>query len=79
MATVALNQVPDQVIERLRKLAADHGADFEIEAVRCLERGLTEREQTEQELRELRELRSQQKGVWLTDEMINAAKREGLA
>lgn len=77
MARIALNAVPDELVERLSRLAAEHGADVQDEALRCLERGLSEREQVEAELREIRALREQTPNAWVTEETIRAARDEG--
>jgi hypothetical protein len=77
MQAVSVNLVSDELIERLQRLAQEHGSDVQLEAIQCLERGLTESEQIEFDLKELRELRSKFKSVWLTDEIIRAARDEG--
>ena len=79
MGTIAIDTVPDDVLARLRQFAERHGSDLHAEALRCLEKGLAERELVEAELAELRALRERTKGVWLTDEAIRAARSEGRA
>jgi hypothetical protein len=77
MQALALNQLSDELIDRLRRLAEEHGSDVQSEAIQCLEKRLSEREQIETALKEIRELHEQTKGVWLTDAMIRAARNEG--
>ncbi len=77
MQAISLNLLSDELVQRLIRLAEEHGSDVQSEAIQCLEKGLSEREQIETELKELRELRGQTKGVWLTDAMIRAARDEG--
>jgi hypothetical protein len=79
MANIALDAVPDELVERLSRLAAEHGADVHEEALKCLERGLSEREQVEAELREIRAIREQSPNAWITEETIRAARDEGRA
>lgn len=77
MATIALDQLPEHLVERLQRLAKAHGIGVQDEAVKCLERGLSEVEQVEAELREIRKFRESMPDVWLTDEMLRAARTEG--
>ncbi|MGB7159132.1 MAG: hypothetical protein WBD40_13770 [Tepidisphaeraceae bacterium] len=77
MATIALEKLPKEMVERLQRLAQEHGLIVEDEALRCLERGLSETEQVEAELREIRKLRESMPKVWLTDEILRAARDEG--
>lgn len=79
MATLALNSIPDGTLTRLRQLATETGLDVEAEAVRCLERGLSEREQVEAQLKEIRAIREGTSGAWITDDVIRAARDEGRA
>jgi plasmid stability protein len=74
---LTLEKLPDELVERLRRLASEHGSDVQSEAIQCLEKGLSEREQIEADLKEIRELRAQSNGVWMTDELIRAARDEG--
>jgi hypothetical protein len=79
MATIALDSVSDEVLARLRRLAERDGSDLADEVLKCLEKGLSERERVEADLEELRSLRGQMKGAWVTNEMIRAARDEGRA
>ena len=79
MGVIALEKLPKAMVERLERLAQEHGLVVEDEALKCLERGLSESEQVAAELREIRKFRESMPNVWLTDEMIRAARDEGRA
>ena len=77
--TIELEKLSKETVERLQRLAQQHGLGVEDEALKCLERGLSEIEQVETDLREIDKLRESMPNVWLTDQMIRAARDEGRA
>lgn len=77
MAAIQIKELPPNVAERIAKLAEERGSKVEDAALMCLERGVSELEQVQTELNEIRKLRESVTGVWLTDEMIRAARDEG--
>jgi len=79
MAAIELEKLPKATVDRLARLAHQHGTKLEDEAVKCLERGLSESEQVEADLEDIRNLRESisAKGVWLTDEFLEQAINEG--
>ncbi len=79
MTTLNLTAVPDTVVDRLRALAEQDGTDLIAAAVRCLERGLSDRELAEADILELRGLRAQNPDAWVTEDSIRAARDQGRA
>jgi histone H3/H4 len=77
MMTIELEQLSKDTVERLQRLAQQHGLRVEDEALKCIERGLSEIEQVELELLEIRKLRESMPGVWVTEEAVRAARNEG--
>ncbi len=77
MGAIPLKKLPQEMVERLQRLAQEHGVVVEDEALKCLERGLSESQQGAAELHEIRKFRESMPNVWLTDEMLRAARDEG--
>lgn len=77
MAAIQIKELPPNVAERITKLAQERGSKVEDAALLCLERGVSELEQVQAELTEIRKLRDSAKDVWLTDDMLRAARDEG--
>jgi len=78
MATITLKNVPDELYERLKKSAAENRRSINSEAITCLERMLRiPAVDPKTFLAEVRAMRRRMKGVWVTDESLNAAKRQG--
>ena len=78
MATITLKNVPDELYERLKKSAAENRRSMNNEAITCLEKMLRiPAVDPKAFLAEVRAMRRRMKGVWVTDESLNAAKRQG--
>lgn len=77
MPTIAVEQLPTSLVDRLERLAGKHGVGVEDEAIRCLERGLSELEQVEADLQEIRKFRESMPHVWITEDTLRAARDEG--
>lgn len=77
MSAIQIKELPANVADRITRLAHETGSAVEEEALRCLERGVSEREQAAAELADIRRFRESAPNVWLTDEMLRAAKEEG--
>ena len=71
MATLTINNIPDELLKKLEKSAHENGRSVEEEA---MQRILS----SEDRLRGFRELRNRFPDVRITDEQITRAKREGI-
>ncbi len=78
MATLTIKNVPDRLYGRLKKRAAAHRRSINSEAIVCLERVLaSERRDPRAILADIRAFRKTLGNVYVTDEFLDAAKREG--
>lgn len=81
MATLTIKNLPDELYAALSKTAKRHRRSINSEAIVRLERSLQsgEPDDVEATLERIRDTRSklQEKGVWLTDEILDFAKNEG--
>lgn len=78
MMTVILQDIPDDLLERLRKSADRHGRTLDREALACIERGLDEvQPDPAARLERIRESRSALAGIFVTDADLRAARDEG--
>jgi plasmid stability protein len=79
-ANLTLKNVPDDVYERLRRSAEEHRRSLNSEAIVCLESVLLPASgNPNEQLERIRSLRAemQARGVWVTPEMVDQARREG--
>lgn len=78
MATLTIKNIPEGLCERLKESAAQHRRSINGEAISCLERALVGRRVDPQDfLARARGLRKQIRRVFLTEENLRTAKREG--
>ena len=78
MHTLTLKNVPDDLYARLKESSAQNRRSMNSEALVCLERALPPRRIDPQAfLAEVRALRRKIGRIHVTDEEINAAKRQG--
>lgn len=79
MATLTIKKMPDPLYARLKKRAAENRRSINGEAIVAIEMALDQRTPADAQalLTMIRKARARIKGAPLTDEMINAAKREG--
>lgn len=78
MANLTLKNVPEGIYARLKKSASQHRRSINSEAIRCLERALIVRKvDPDSFLASVRALRDSLGEVYLTDERLEEAKREG--
>lgn len=80
MATLTIKNLPDELYAALSKTAKKNRRSINSEAIICLEQSVQTCEaDVEVTLAEIREMRSKlrDKGVWLTDEILEQAKNEG--
>ena len=78
MATLTLKNVPDRLYRSLKATAVQNRRSINAEAIRCLETVLENRRLNRAEfLERARELRRRTPGIFVTDEEITRAKREG--
>lgn len=80
MATLTIKNLPDEIYATLTKTAKRHRRSINSEAIVRLEQGLLSVEPdldtTLARIRRNREM-MREKGVWLTDEILDLAKNEG--
>lgn len=76
MARLELTGIPEQLVRRLEAAARVHGRDIAAEAASLIERGLDAEERMKKELAEVRALRENMPKDWLSDEVIQAARKE---
>jgi hypothetical protein len=76
MAAIAIELVSDEILQRLHRLASSRQWDVRREALDCLERGMREREETEQKLERLARLHALMPNAGLTDNLLREAKAE---
>jgi predicted nucleic acid-binding protein len=74
MAAIAIELVSDEILQRLHRLASSRQWDVRREALDCLERGMREREETEQKLERLARLHALMPNAGLTDNLLREAK-----
>ena len=78
MATITLKNVPDQLYSNLKVRATSNRRSINSEAIRCLESVLENRRLGPEEVLErAREIRRQNPNLFITDEIVNRAKRQG--
>jgi len=80
MATLTIKNLPDEIYATLTKTAKRNRRSINGEAIVRLEQGLQAVEpDLEMTLARIRRNREEmkEKGVWLTDEMLDLAKNEG--
>ncbi|MBI3693422.1 MAG: Arc family DNA-binding protein [Acidobacteria bacterium] len=78
MATLSLKNVPDKLYERLKKSAAENHRSINREAIACLEQTVgRQRRDPAAVLEELRAFRRTLGRIYVTDQDLDAAKREG--
>ena len=78
MPTITIENIPDDLYERLRRSAEAHGRSIECEAMACLERALASRAiAPEAILDRARRLREMTAGYAIDDDAFTAAKRAG--
>jgi plasmid stability protein len=82
MATLTIPDLPEAVYKPLAERAARHGRSVEQEALDCLLRALSSEPEaadaaTQAKLRELRQFRESLRGIYVTEEDLQQAKREG--
>jgi len=78
MATLTIKNVPDDLYKELKQSAGRHRRSINSEALICLERSLLKPpKDVNQMLARFDRLRKKTEGVWLTDEVLSQAKREG--
>lgn len=76
---ITLKNIPPELHKDLRESAARHRRSLNGEIIALLEERLKPRKRTPEEMLAVsRALRKGMKGVWLTQEMIDQAKKEGL-
>ena len=78
MATLTIKNLPDEIYAALSKRAKQNRRSINGEAIMLLERlrDTTERDAVA-EIEEIRALRLKTEGLWLTDEILEAAKSKG--
>ena len=80
MATLTVKNLPDEIYALLTKTAKKHRRSINSEAIVLLEKGLGEvKPDLEATVDRIRQTRTEltQKGVLLTDEILEMAKNEG--
>ncbi len=80
MATLTIKNLPDEIYTALRKAAERHRRSINSEAIVCLEQSVMGiNNDTEADIERIRNMRTrlQEKGVWLTDEILERVKNEG--
>lgn len=81
MATITIKNLPDQIYARLTRIARENRRSINSEAIVTLERGLEFVEPSTEDdlLARIRRNREEMKnrGIWVADEEITAAKNEG--
>ena len=78
MHTITLKSVPDELYDALKEAARRNRRSLNQEALITLERSVERpRRDPEEFLREIREMRERMNLPPVTEESINAAKREG--
>lgn len=78
MASVTLENIPDDLLQRLKQSAEQSGRSLSSEAILRLERGLAaEPAAAAARLKRIREVRRKASGVYLTDADLRAARDEG--
>ncbi len=78
MATLTLDQVPDELHRRLKERAAAHRRSVNHEAIMCLEQALQPRRFDPQGwLEEVRALRRQAPTAQLTDSLLRTGRSQG--
>lgn len=81
MPTLVVENIPEKLYELLERSARLNKRSLEDEVIACI-RGTVgaqkiDRRDVETEIARARELREKTRGIWLTDDEINAAKQEG--
>ena len=82
MATLTINNISDDLLEKIERSARERGLSVEDEAIRRIlstsfPLNESEREELMERIRENRR-KMAEKGIWITDEEVNRAKREGI-
>lgn len=78
MPELLLRDIPPEIYAKLQRQAEDHGWSVSHEAIDLLTTRLSEEDPTPEQLLELvRQGREKMKGVYLTDEDLEKAIREG--
>lgn len=78
MATMTIKNLPDSLYEALRQSAARHRRSINSEAIVCFERALTvERVDPDGLLAGAREVRARTPALFVTDDVLRAARDDG--
>ncbi|MBA2379215.1 MAG: Arc family DNA-binding protein [Blastocatellia bacterium] len=78
MATLTIKNLPDEIYARLTVRAKKNRRSINSEAIVQLEHSLMKADaDPAAELREIRRLRKRTAGIFLTQDSLNKAKREG--
>lgn len=78
MATLTIKNIPEKVRRRLRESAAEHRRSVNSEAIACLEKALiSTRVDPSEFLARVDALRKRMPRIYLTEELLRAAKNEG--
>lgn len=77
MVNITLKNIPDELHARLKAQAERNRRSLNAEAIVCLERGLGTGSVDAGELRERLRMVRERAGGYLTDNMVEAARREG--
>ncbi len=79
MASVTLENIPDDLLQRLKRSAEQSGRSLSSEAILRLERALAAESAggAAARLERIREVRRKASGVYLTDADLRAARDEG--
>lgn len=81
MPTLVVENIPENLYELLERSARLNKRSLEDEVIACIQRTVgahnIDRRDVETEIAQARELREKTRGIWLTDDEINKAKREG--
>jgi plasmid stability protein len=78
MATLTIKNIPEKVRKRLRESAAEHRRSVNSEVIACLEKALiSTRVDPGEFLARVDALRKRMPRIYLTEELLRAAKNEG--
>lgn len=78
MATITVKNIPDDLYEELKERAAVHRRSINSEIIVCIERTVRSRRiDPEAVIAEARLIRERLGDLWVTEEEITQAKREG--
>lgn len=81
MATLTIHNIPDDLLKKLERSALENHRTVDEEAVNWLSsievRDLSEKPPAKEIIKELRELRKQTSHIYVKEEDLNRAKRDG--